>query len=72
MHNSENITSSVEVISEKKKLMQKVYEHIKHIHVVLRPILWYTWVSRYSHKGETYLNNHWIYISRVSFLLHNQ
>jgi len=32
--------------------------------------LWFriTWVSQWSHKGETYWNNHWIFMSRMSFL----
>jgi len=32
------------------------------------PFSRYTWASRCSHKEETYWNNHWIFINRMSYL----
>ena len=38
-----------------------------HTHAILRPFSRYTWVSQCCQKRETYWNNHWIFMSPMSF-----
>ena len=39
-----------------------------HIHAVLQLFFRYNLVSWCSYKGETYWNNHWIFMSQMSFV----
>ena len=47
-----------------------LFMYITHIHMMFYgPFPRYTLVSQCSHKGETYWNNYWIFVSKLSFLL---